>query len=118
MAKRSVEDIRNIAIVGHGNSGKTTFVDHALNAVGAADRPGSVEEGTSLSDWTEEEKKRQFSIESSVFHFDHAGNTFNLIDTPGYLDFTGTAAAVLPAVETALITVGADDGVRLNTRRM
>ena len=118
MAKRSVADIRNIAVVGHGSTGKTTFVDHVLNVAGAVNRAGSVDEGTSLSDWTDEEKERKFSIESCVFNFEHDGKVFNLIDTPGYLDFTGAAAAALPAVETALITVDADEGVRLNTRRM
>jgi elongation factor G len=118
MADRNVADIRNIAVVGHGSSGKTTFVDHALRAVGATNRTGSVDEGTSLSDYDPEEKERKFSIQSTVFNFEHEGKTFNLIDTPGYLDFTGAAAAALPAVETVLIAVDSDDGIRLNTRRM
>ena len=118
MAKRTVSDIRNIAVVGHGGSGKTTFVDHLLHVAGAVNRPGSVDAGSSLSDYDPEEKERKFSIESAIFNFEWQGKTFNLIDTPGYLDFTGAAMAVVPAVETALITVSAADGVRLNTRRM
>jgi elongation factor G len=117
MAKRSVSDIRNVALVGHGNSGKTTLVDHLLHEAGATNRVGSVDEGTSLSDHDPEEKERKFSVESSIFNFEYEGTTINLIDTPGYLDFSGAAATVIPVVETALIAVDAADGVRLNTRR-
>jgi len=118
MAKRSVSDIRNIAVVGHGSSGKTTFVDHLLHAAGAVNRAGSVDQGTSLSDYDPEEKKRKFSIDNALFTFEWNGKLINLIDTPGYLDFTGGAVGALPAVETAVIAVHAADGVRLNTRRM
>ncbi|MFP4176771.1 MAG: elongation factor G [Candidatus Brocadiia bacterium] len=118
MAKRAVENIRNIAVVGHGSSGKTTFVDHALHAAGAVERAGSVDEGNSLSDYTEEEREHKFSIQTTAFKFDYDNVTFNLIDTPGYLDFTGSALVSLPAAETALIAVDAAEGVRLNTRRM
>lgn len=118
MAQRETSDIRNIAVVGHGSSGKTTFVDHLLHTAGVVNRAGAVEDGTSLSDYDPEEKERQFSIDSSVFNFEWGGKTFNIIDTPGYLDFDGAARAVMPAVETALVTVHAADGIKLNTRRM
>jgi elongation factor G len=98
--------------------GKTTFVDHVLHAVGFAKRAGDVDAGTSLSDYEPEEKERHFSVHSTVFHFEANGRTFNLIDTPGYVDFVGPALGVLPAVETALIAVSARDGVQLNTRGM
>ena len=118
MAQRSVSDTRNIVVVGHGGSGKTTLVDRLLHAAGLVNRPGSVDAGTSLSDYEPEEKQRKFSIESKIFNFQWDGKTFNIIDTPGYLDFSGAAAAAIPVVETALVSVHAGDGVRLNTRRM
>jgi elongation factor G len=118
MAKRSVSDVRNVAVVGHGSSGKTTFVDRLLHAAGVVNRAGSVDAGTSLSDYDPEEKKRKFSIDSTLFSFEIEGKALNLFDTPGYLDFTGAAICVLPAVETAVLVIDAADGVRLNTRRM
>lgn len=118
MAERTTSSICNVAVVGHGSVGKTTFVDHLLHVAGFAKRAGDVDAGSSLSDYDPEEKARKFSIHSTVFHFEANGRTFNLIDTPGYLDFVGAALAVLPVVETALIAISARDGVQLNTRRM
>ncbi len=118
MAERTPATICNVAIVGHGGVGKTTFVDHVLHAVGVAKRPGDVDAGSSLSDYDPEEKERGFSIQSTIFHFEAHGRAFNLIDTPGYLDFVGPTVGVLPVVETALITVNAREGVQLNTRRI
>ncbi len=118
MAKDELSSKRNLAIAGHGGSGKTTLVDSMLFTSKAANRLGSVDDGNSLSDFDAEEKERKFSIDSAIFIFDYDKHTFNLIDTPGHLDFTGAAAAVLPAVETVLIAVDASDGVKLNTRKM
>jgi len=118
MAERTASNICNIAVVGHGGVGKTTFVDHLLHDVGFANRAGDVDAGSSLSDYDAEERERQFSIHSAVFHFESEGRAFNLIDTPGYLDFVGPAMAALPVVETALIAISARDGIQLNTRGM
>ncbi len=118
MAKRDISHLRNVALAGHGASGKTVLLDAMLFAAKATNRFGSVEEGTSLGDYEEEEKERKFSIDSAIFNLDYNGHTLNLIDTPGHLDFSGAAAAVLPVVETVLVTVDAGDGLRLNTRRM
>ena len=118
MAERTTANIRNIALVGHGGVGKTTFVDHLLHLVGFAKRAGDVDAGTSLSDHDPEEKERGFSIQSVCFNFEAEGRVFNLFDTPGYLDFTGSALSALPVVETALIAISARDGIQLNTRRM
>jgi len=118
MAQRRSSRICNVALVGHGGVGKTTFVDHLVHAVGHATRAGDVDAGTSLSDYDPEEKERHFSISSSIFNFEAHGRLFNLIDTPGYPDFIGATISVLPAVETALIAVSARDGVQLNTRRL
>ncbi|MGD2174762.1 MAG: elongation factor G, partial [Candidatus Brocadiaceae bacterium] len=118
MADRSASNICNVAVVGHGGAGKTTFVDRALSAVGFTKRPGDVDAGTSLSDYDADEKEHRFSVNSTVFHFSAHDRAFNLIDTPGYLDFAGAAVAALYAVETAVVAVSAREGVQLNTRRM
>lgn len=118
MSERSSSKIRNVAVVGHGQSGKTTFVDHLLYAAGAVNRAGSVEQGTSLSDSDPDERERKFSVDSAIFNFQWDTVTFNVIDTPGYLDFTGAALSALPAVEMALMVVSAAEGIQLNTRRL
>jgi elongation factor G len=118
MAKNRTEDIRNLALVGHGAAGKTSLADALLFKAGAVDRRGSVEDGTSVSDYDEEEKKRQFSIDTSVLHLEYKGKKINLLDTPGYPDFVGAALEALDPVETALIVISAPNGIEVNTRRM
>lgn len=118
MKGRMPADIRNVAIVGHGGAGKTTLIDNLLYAAGAVNRAGSVDDGTSLSDYDPEEKDRQFSVDTTIFHFQWKDRAFNLIDTPGYLEFAGAASAAIPVVETALIAINASDGIQLNTRQM
>ncbi|MFQ5732440.1 MAG: elongation factor G [Planctomycetaceae bacterium] len=117
MAKHTVEDVRNIALVGHGAVGKTTLADYMLFKAGVNTRAGSIDEKSSLLDTDDDEKERGHSITSSVCHFEHNGKRFNLIDTPGYPEFIGGAIGALRAVETAVITVGAGSGIEVNTRR-
>src|SRR3954465_10438786 len=105
MANHRVEDIRNIALAGHGASGKTTLADALLFQAKAVDRQGSVDDGTSVSDFDEEEHKRHFSIDTRVLHLDYQGKRINLLDTPGYPDFVGAALGALGAVENAVIVV-------------
>src|SRR5215467_13840578 len=118
MAKYNVPDIRNVALCGHGSSGKTTIVDRTLNLTGAVTRPASVDDGTSVCDFDEEEKHHKYSIESALVHFDYAGKHFNLIDTPGYPDFIGQALGAMRAVETVAIVINAHSGIEVNTRRV
>jgi elongation factor G len=118
MAKYKVEDIRNIALVGHGAAGKTSLADALLYAAKAVTRRGSPDEGTSVSDYDEEEHKRHFSIDTSILHLEWKGKRFNLLDAPGYPEFVGAALEALNAVETAAIVVSAPSGVEVNTRRM
>src|SRR5215468_9907735 len=99
MAKYKVEDIRNVALAGHGASGKTSLADALLFQAKAVERRGSVEDGSSVSDYDEEEHKRHFSIDTSVLHLDYRGKHVNLLDTPGYPDFVGSALGALSAVE-------------------
>jgi elongation factor G len=118
MAKYQVDDIRNIALVGHRAAGKTSLADALLFKAGAVDRRGSVDDETSVSDYDEEEHKRRISIDTSVLHLEHKGKHIHLLDTPGYPDFVGAALGALPAVETALVVISAPNGIEVNTRRM
>jgi len=118
MAKYQVSDIRNIALAGHRASGKTSLADALLYQAKAVDRRGSVEDGTSISDYDEEEHKRHFSIDTSVLHLEHKGKQIHLLDTPGDPAFVGAALSALNAVENVLVVVSAANGVEVNTRRM
>jgi len=118
MARYQVEDIRNIAFCGHGGAGKTTLVDKLLTTTGTLNRPASVDDGTSICDFDEEEKQHQYSIEASVVHFDHKGKHFQVIDTPGYPDFIGQTIGALRGVDNAAIVIDAQAGIEVNTRRV
>jgi elongation factor G len=118
MAKYPVEVIRNIAFCGHGSSGKTTLVDKFLTSTKTINRPSSVDDGTSICDFDDEEKQHKYTIESTLVHFDHAGKHFQLLDTPGYPDFIGQAIGALRGVDTAAIVINAVSGIEVNTRRV
>ena len=118
MARYRTEDIRNIALVGHGGAGKTTLVERMLQHTGVLKAPGSVERGTTVSDFDPLEKAHGHSLHSKVIGFDYRSTRINLIDTPGYPDFLGRALAVLPAVETVAVVVNAQTGVQMVTGRM
>ena len=118
MAKTQVADIRNIAFGGHGSAGKTTLIDKLLNMTGTFNRPASVDDGTSICDFDDEEKQHKYTIESTVVHFDHAGKRFNVIDTPGYPDYIGQTIGALRAVDTAVVVINAQSGIGVNTRRV
>lgn len=114
---KKVDDIRNVAIVGHGSSGKTTLVDQLLVRTGAVKANPSVDDGTSICDFDEEEKHHKHSIEAAVTHLNHAGKHVNLIDCPGYPDLIGQTIGALRAVESVLIAIDAHAGIKVNTRR-
>jgi elongation factor G len=118
MPKYSVEQIRNIVFCGHGSAGKTTLVDKILTSTGAVNRLASVDDGTSICDFDEEEKQHKYTIEASVVHVDHGGKHFHLIDTPGYPDFVGQAIGAMRGVDTAAIVINAQSGIEVNTRRV
>ncbi|MGE3809056.1 MAG: GTP-binding protein, partial [Gemmataceae bacterium] len=118
MANYRVEDIRNVGLLGHGGAGKTSLADTLLFKAGAVDRRGSVEDGSSVSDYDDEEKKRKVSIDCALLHCEHKGKQIHILDAPGYPDFVGGALEVLAAIETAIVVVSADKGIEVNTRRM
>lgn len=119
----STQSIRNVALAGHPGAGKTTLFEALLQAGGAIQTAGSIERGSTVSDFDAIEKQRGHSIDSAIASIDHAaanGQTIhlNLIDTPGYPDFRGPALSAFGAVETVVIVVDADSGVEYGTRRM
>ena len=114
----STRDIRNVCLVGPSHAGKTLLTEALLHAGGKIPEKGSIEKGTTVSDYTAREKEIGHSQFNSVCHLDHEGIHVNLIDTPGYRDFLGRALSVMPAAETAAIVVNATEGVEAITRRM
>ncbi|MBP5622893.1 MAG: elongation factor G [Thermoguttaceae bacterium] len=118
MPKYSPENIRNIVLCGHGGSGKTTLTDAFLNASGKVKRLASVDDGTSICDFDEEEKAHKYTIEPSCVNFDWAGKHFDVFDSPGYPDFIGGAISTMGASDTAVIVVNATSGIEVNTRRV
>jgi len=112
------DQIRNIALVGHAGSGKTTLTERILFTAGVISRPGTVEEGNTVCDFEPEEKKHGHSLQAALVHFDHEGNHVNLIDAPGYPDLLGHSLPVLPAVETVFVVIDAVKGVQAVDRRM
>jgi elongation factor G len=117
MARFAVENLRNVAFVGHGGVGKTTLADQMLFKSGKNTRLGAVDDGTSLLDTEDDEKARKHSIVSTVAHFEVGDKRVNLIDCPGMPDFVGQGIGSLRAVETAVIVVNAVYGVAVNTRK-
>ena len=114
----STADIRNVCLVGPSHAGKTLLTEALLHAGGKIPEKGSIEKGTTVSDFTTREKEIGHSQYNSVCHLDHEGIHVNLIDTPGYRDFFGRAVSVMPAAETAAIVINATEGVEEMTRRM
>jgi len=111
-------DIRNVILLGHGGSGKTSLTEAILHTAGAISRLGSVDEKTTVSDYYDEEKEHQHSILASVVHAQYNGKLINLIDAPGSPDFVGPAIAAMPAAETAIIVINAASGIETNTRKL
>tara|TARA_Y100000817_G_scaffold144801_1_gene113405 strand:- start:591 stop:2666 length:2076 start_codon:yes stop_codon:yes gene_type:complete len=111
-------DIRNFAIVGHGASGKTCLAEAMLKIGGEINRLGTIEDGSTTSDYHPGEKSRQISIHSTPLHMEWMDKKFNMIDTPGYSDFIGEALGALSVVDMAVITIHAVNGVEVCTETM
>ena len=105
------DSVRNIVLVGHSGAGKTTLVEALLGSTGTIQRVGRVEDGTTVSDFDEVEVRQQRSVNLTLAPLIHAGVKVNLLDTPGYADFTGDLRAGLRAADAALFTVSAADPV-------
>jgi elongation factor G len=118
MSNYTTENIRNIAITGHGNTGKTTLVEALLLKAGLIKQMGAIEKGTTVCDFDPQEKEHQHSLDSAIVSIDYQGVHINIIDTPGYPDFIGKTLAVLPAVETCAVVINAQTGIEMVTGKM
>ena len=114
----STGQIRNVALAGHSSAGKTTLFEALLHAGGVLQTAGSIERGTTVSDFDPMEKARQHSLNTAIACTDHGGVHVNLIDTPGFPDFRGPTLSAFSAVETVCIVVNASHGIEYGTRRM
>ena len=115
MKKLGVNEIRNIGLFGHGGDGKTSLAEAILFDTGANNRLGSVDEGTSVMDYEQEEINRRITISSSLAHAEWNNHKVNIIDTPGYANFIAEARACMRVVDGAVIVVGANSGVKVQT---
>lgn len=111
------ENIRNVALVGHGGSGKTTFLEAALLATGVISRLGKVEDGNTVSDYDKMEIEKGYSISTSIVPVEYNKVKINFVDTPGFFDFVGEVNSALRAVEAAAILVDASAGVQVGTEK-
>src|SRR5947208_8144176 len=118
MARQSPDQIRNVALVGHRGTGKTSLFEALLFEAGAINRLGSVVDGTTVSDADEDEQARQMSISAALASFEWEGRKINLIDTPGDSSFVADALGALRVSESAVFVVNAVMGVEVHTTRL
>jgi elongation factor G len=118
MAQFATENIRTLALVGHGASGKSTLAESLLLKAGAIQAAGTVERGTTVSDFDPLEKSYQHSLRASLLHLETGGTRVHIVDTPGFPDFIGQSIGALDAVETVAVVVNAQAGLEMITSRM
>ena len=118
MKQYQSSDIRNFAIVGHGSSGKTCLAEAMLKLGGKINRLGTIETGSTTSDYHPGEKERQISIHATPLHMEWDEKKFNMIDAPGYSDFIGESAGALAVVDMAVVVIHAMNGVEVGTEIM
>jgi elongation factor G len=111
------KDIRNIILLGHSGSGKTSLAEAILFSAGAISKMGTVPEGNTVSDYNEDEKDRKCSLSSSLMSLVSGSTKINIIDTPGYTDFVGEAIGGLRAADSSLIVVNGTGSVEFGTER-
>lgn len=112
-----MDQIRNLALCGHNSCGKTTLAEAMLYVTGGSKRFGKVDDGTTVSDFSDEEISRKISISATLLHTDHKGTKFNIVDLPGFPDLFGETVAALPAVDLAAIVVSATAGIEVMTEQ-
>ncbi len=118
MKNYSPAEIRNFALVGHASSGKTLLSEALLRCAGVISRLGKIADGTTVSDYHVSEKQRQISVSASLLHLGWAGKKFNVIDTPGYLDFISEGLGALRVGDFALVVIDAHHGLGVGTDRV
>jgi elongation factor G len=115
MKEYASENIRNVALVGHQGAGKTSLVEALLYNTGAINRLGRVEEGTTVSDWTDEERERHISLSTSLIPIEFNDTKVNVLDTPGYTDFQGDMKNAIRVADSVIVVVDAVAGVEVGT---
>src|SRR6266498_5558154 len=115
MKEYTTEFLRNIALVSHGGAGKTMLAEAFLHATGATTRLGKVEDGTTISDYDDEEHRRKISLYTSVIPVEFRDHKINILDAPGYNDFVGEAISALSVSDGAIILVDSVAGVEVGT---
>ena len=118
MKRPETAKIRNIALVAHGTAGKTTLTEALLFCAGATTRLGRVEDGTTTTDFDEDEIRRKISISTALAWAEWKGHKLNLVDTPGFAAFLTDARNALRVVDGAVVVVGATDGVKVQTEKV
>ena len=113
----TTDRIRNVALLGHGSSGKTSLVEAMAKLSGLTTRLGKVEDGSTISDYSKEEQKRKFSIHTSVIPIEWDNIKLNVFDTPGYFDFVGEVEEAMSAAASAIIVVDGKAGVETGTKK-
>ena len=117
MKSYTIENLRNIGLIGHGGSGKTSLIEALLFHTGNTDRLEKVEEGTTVSDFDPEEKKRGISLSASIAPIEFNNTKINLVDIPGYFDFSGELIQGMRSVDVATIVVSGVSGVKVGTEK-
>jgi elongation factor G len=115
MNEYKADKIRNVVLVGHSSSGKTTLAEALLFKTGATNRLGRVEEGNTVSDFDPEEQRRKISISTSLIPCEWNGHKINILDTPGYVDFVGEVKGALRVADSAVVIVDAVSGIEVGT---
>ena len=118
MGQTATNNLRTVALVGHGAAGKTSLAESLLVAAGAISSRGSVEKGSTVCDFDPQEKELGHSLNSALASFSWQGVQVHMVDTPGFPDFAGQAIGALAAVDTALVVINAQNGIELSSERM
>lgn len=118
MTEHTVNEKRNIAVVGHHGTGKTSLIEAILYYCGATEKLGKVDDGTSFADYLDEEKAHKHTVSSKVFTCQYKNTELQFIDTPGYSDFVGDIKGALHAADGALLVVNAQNGVEVETEKI
>ncbi len=113
----TTDKIRNVVLLGHGGSGKTSLAEAFGYLSGITSRMGKVTDGNTISDYSKEEQKRQFSINTSIVPIEWEGYKINVIDTPGYFDFVGEVEEAVSAAGAAIIVVNGKSGIEVGTQK-
>ncbi len=112
------DNLRNVALLGHGGAGKTSLAEAMLYDSGAVNRLGRVDEGTSVADWEDEERRRRMSINASLIPCEWQDHKLNAIDTPGYMDFVGEVVGATRIADAAVVVIDSVGGVEVGTEQV